>query len=61
MADAAHAVLTRPSRECSGNFFLAEDVLVGEGARDLDRYLAVDGAEPAVDLYVDEVDPPGLG
>jgi citronellol/citronellal dehydrogenase len=61
MADAAHAVLTRPSRECSGNFFLAEDVLVEEGARDLDRYLAVDGAEPAVDLYVDEVDPPGLG
>jgi len=61
MADAAHAILTRPSRECSGNFFLAEDVLVAEGATDLGRYLAVAGAEPAVDLYVDEVDPPGIG
>jgi citronellol/citronellal dehydrogenase len=61
MADAAHAILTRPSRECSGNFFLAEDVLVEAGATDLERYLAVDGAEPVVDLYVDEVDPPGLG
>jgi len=61
MADAAHAILTRPSRECSGNFFLAEDVLVEEGATDLGEYLAVDGAEPMVDLYVDEVDPPGIG
>ncbi len=61
MADAAHAILTRPSRDCSGNFLLAEDVLVEEGANDLGRYLAVAGAEPAVDLYVDEVDPPGIG
>ncbi|KAA0273466.1 MAG: NAD(P)-dependent oxidoreductase [Acidobacteria bacterium] len=61
MADAAHAILTRPSHGCTGNFFLAEDVLVEEGATDLGRYLAVPGAEPAVDLYVDEVDPPGIG
>ena len=31
MSDSAHAILTRPSRECTGNFFLAEDVLVEEG------------------------------
>jgi len=61
MADAAHAILTRPSRECTGNFFLAEDVLVDEGVTDFDRYAAAPGAEPAVDLYVDEVDPPGIG
>jgi len=61
MADAAHAILTRPSRECTGNFFLAEDVLVAGGVTDLDRYAAAPGAEPAVDLYVDEVNPPGLG
>jgi hypothetical protein len=27
MADAAHAILTKPSRECTGNFFIDEDVL----------------------------------
>ena len=61
MADSAHAVLTRPSRECTGNFFLAEDVLVEEGVTDFEAYAAAPGAEPQVDLYVDEVDPPGPG
>ncbi|MBA2524055.1 MAG: NAD(P)-dependent oxidoreductase [Solirubrobacterales bacterium] len=60
MSDSAHAVLTRPSRECTGNFFLAEDVLVEEGVSDFDSYAAAPGAAPQVDLYVDEVDPPGL-
>jgi citronellol/citronellal dehydrogenase len=60
MADSAYAVLTRSSRECTGNFFLAEDVLVEEGATDFDRYAAVEGATPAVDLYVEEIDPPGF-
>ncbi len=59
-ADAAHAILNRPSRECSGNFFLCEDVLAEEGVTDLSVYSAVEGAEPQVDLYVDEVNPPGL-
>ena len=30
-ADAAYAVLTRPSRECTGNTFLCEDVLAEDG------------------------------
>ena len=60
-ADSAHAVLTRPSRECTGNFFLCEDVLVEEGVTDFDAYAAAPGAEPQIDLYVDEVDPPGIG
>lgn len=61
MSDAAHAILTRPSRECTGNFFLAEDVLVEEGITDFTGYAAAPGAEPLPDLYVDEIDPPGLG
>jgi citronellol/citronellal dehydrogenase len=60
MADAAHAILTRPSRECTGNFFLAEDVLVEEGVTDFAAYAAAPGAEPLPDLYVDEIDPPGI-
>jgi citronellol/citronellal dehydrogenase len=61
MSDAAHAILTRPSRECTGNFFLAEDVLVEEGVTDFTGYAAAPGAEPLPDLYVDEIDPPGVG
>ena len=60
MSDAAHAILIRPSRECTGNFFLAEDVLVEEGVADFTGYAAAPGAEPLPDLYVDEIDPPSL-
>jgi citronellol/citronellal dehydrogenase len=54
-SDAAHAILTRPSRECTGNTFLCEDVLAEEGVTDLDAYAYVPGAELQVDLYVDHV------
>ena len=59
-ADAAYAVLTRPSRECTGNTFLCEDVLAEEGVTDFDQYAYEPGSTPQVDLFVDEVDPPGL-
>ena len=54
-ADAAYAVFTRPSRECTGNLLLCEDVLAEEGVTDLNRYSYVDGADLQVDLYVDSV------
>jgi citronellol/citronellal dehydrogenase len=58
-ADAAYAVLTRPSRECTGNSFLCEDVLLEEGISDLSGYAyAGPDAELAVDLFVDSADPP---
>ena len=38
MAEAAHAVLTRPSRECTGNFFTDEQVLGQEGVTDFSGY-----------------------
>ena len=38
MADAAHAVLTRDPRGCSGNFFIDDDVLASEGVTDLSVY-----------------------
>ena len=59
-ADAAYAVLNRPSRECTGNAFLCEDVLLEEGVADLSQYSYVQGAELAVDLFVDAADPPAL-
>jgi citronellol/citronellal dehydrogenase len=55
-ADAAYAVLTRPSRECTGNLFLCEDVLAEAGVTDLSEYsYAGSDAELQVDLYVDHV------
>ena len=54
-ADAAYAVITRPSRECTGNTFLCEDVLAEEGVTDLAPYAYVDGADLQVDLFVDHV------
>ncbi len=38
VADAAHAVLARSSRTCTGNFFTDEEVLRGEGMTDFTRY-----------------------
>ncbi|MFF5988238.1 SDR family oxidoreductase [Prauserella flavalba] len=58
VADAAHAILVRDSRTCTGNFFLDEDVLVEEGVTDLDRYRAGDGDQPLdADLFLDPVGP----
>jgi citronellol/citronellal dehydrogenase len=49
MADAAHAILVRDSRSCSGNFYTDEQVLTEEGVTDFTPY-AVD---PAQDLLPD--------
>ncbi|MCX4245184.1 SDR family oxidoreductase [Paraliomyxa miuraensis] len=49
MADAAHAILVRPHAECTGNFFVDEDVLREEGVTDLAGY-AVD---PSQELLLD--------
>jgi citronellol/citronellal dehydrogenase len=42
-ADAAYAVLTRPSRECTGQSLIVEDVLTDAGVTDFSRYAAVPG------------------
>jgi citronellol/citronellal dehydrogenase len=54
-ADAAYAVVTKPSRECTGNTFLCEDVLRDEGVTDFDQYAYVPGSTPQVDLFVDHI------
>jgi citronellol/citronellal dehydrogenase len=38
MADAAHAILTRDSRKCTGNFFVDDDVLAEDGVTDFAKY-----------------------
>ena len=52
MADAAHAILTRSSRECTGNFFIDEELLRSAGVSDFGKYSVVPGAELAQDFFV---------
>ncbi len=52
MGDAAYAILTRPSRECTGNFFIDDEVLRSEGVTDLSQYSMSSEAELIPDLFV---------
>ena len=53
MADAAHAILCRPARECTGNFFIDEEVLREEGIVDFSAYAPHAGDSPlAADFFV---------
>ncbi len=47
LADAAHWILTQPARECSGNFFIDDEVLARAGITDLEHY-AVEPGQPLV-------------
>jgi citronellol/citronellal dehydrogenase len=53
LADAAHYILNKPSVECTGNWFIDEDVLSAEGITDLDKYSVVPGAKLYTDLFLD--------
>lgn len=52
MADAAFSILSRPSRKCTGNFFIDEMVLRADGVEDFDKY-AVDPSKTLMkDLFL---------
>lgn len=53
VADAAHAILTRPARQATGRFFIDEEVLREEGVTDFDRYAVDPTQELFVDLFVE--------
>lgn len=52
MADAAHAILTKPSRQCSGNFFVDEEVLRECGTEDLEQYAVRPGEDLLPDFFL---------
>jgi citronellol/citronellal dehydrogenase len=52
VADAAYAILTRPSREFTGNFCIDEEVLRAQGVRDFSKYQQVPGAELIPDFFL---------
>ena len=52
MADAAHVILMRDSRACSGNFYIDEDVLYEAGVRDFEQYAVSPGTSLFNDLFL---------
>ena len=54
MADSAYIILNRDSKECSGNFFVDDEVLISEGITDLDKYSVVPGTTDfLMDAFLD--------
>ncbi len=53
MGDAAHAILIRDSRSCTGNFFIDDEVLETEGVTDLSHYSVVPGTPLQADFFLD--------
>lgn len=54
MSDAAHFILCRPSKECTGNFFLDVQVLEEEGITDFTKYAVEKGAALIRDFFLDD-------
>jgi citronellol/citronellal dehydrogenase len=52
VADAAHSILTRGSRTCTGNFFIDEEVLAQQGITDTRRYAVNPQATLLSDLFI---------
>jgi citronellol/citronellal dehydrogenase len=54
LADSAYIILNRNSKECSGNFFVDDEVLASEGITDLDKYAVVPGTKDfLLDFFLD--------
>lgn len=54
LADAAYEIFSRQSAECTGNFFIDDEVLASAGVTDLDHYSVVPGTtEFLTDFFLD--------
>jgi citronellol/citronellal dehydrogenase len=52
VADAAHAIVTRDARTCTGRFLIDEEVLREDGVTDFDRYAVMPGQSLLPDLFL---------
>jgi citronellol/citronellal dehydrogenase len=61
MADAAHLIMNRPARSCTGNFFIDDTLLYEAGVRDFTPYKVDPGAGWRVGMFLADGDtaPPG--
>ena len=54
LADSAYIILNRTSKDCSGNFFVDDEVLASEGITDLEKYSVVPGTKDfLLDFFLD--------
>lgn len=54
LADAAYAILNRLAKDCTGNFFIDDEVLASEGVTDLDKYSVIPGTSDFLtDFFLD--------
>ncbi|CAG5116662.1 unnamed protein product [Candidula unifasciata] len=60
VSDAAYVILTRDSKEFSGNFCIDDEVLHSVGVTDLEQYACVPGSKLLPDFFLD-VGPEELG
>ncbi|MCA8888987.1 MAG: NAD(P)-dependent oxidoreductase [Parvularculaceae bacterium] len=62
LSDAAHLILTKPSREFSGNFIIDDTFLYDHGVRDFDKYRIDPTQKLFPDFFVpaDATPPPGV-
>ena len=55
LADAAHIIFNRDSKECTGNFFVDDMVLASEGITDLEKYSVTPGTKDfLLDFFLDQ-------
>ncbi len=52
VADAAYIILTKPSTECTGNFFIDDEVLIENGITDLSKYSTVPNEKLTPDFFL---------
>ncbi|TFG23278.1 MAG: NAD(P)-dependent oxidoreductase [Promethearchaeota archaeon] len=52
VADAAYIILTKPSRETTGNFFIDDEVLIEHGITDLGKYSILPNAKLIPDFFL---------
>ncbi len=54
LADSAYIILNRLAKECTGNFFVDDEVLASEGITNLDKYAVVPGTKDfLLDFFLD--------
>lgn len=54
LADAAYIIFNRPSKECTGNFFVDDELLASEGITDLEKYSVTPGTKEFLqDFFLD--------
>jgi len=54
LADAAYIIFNRPAAECTGNFFVDDELLASEGITDLEKYSVTPGTKDfLLDFFLD--------